>query len=78
MKHENKMKHSQNIETSDTAKQISDLLNNPDLPEPLKDGLAEGLLDMFNSHANQDEFIEYEKSPEYVEMILRGYSAKNE
>jgi len=62
---------------SDTAKQVSDLLNNPNLPEPIKDGLQDGLLDLFNSHINQSEFHDYEKSPEYVEKILRGYAARH-
>ncbi len=67
---------SPNSETSDAAKQISDLLNNSDLPEPIRDGVADGLLDLFNSRINQSEFHDYEKSPEYVEKILRGYETK--
>ncbi len=67
----------ESLKPSDTAKQVSDLLNNPDLPEPIKDGLADGLLDLFNSHINQSEFHDYEKSPEYVEKILRGYAARH-
>ncbi len=51
----------ESLKPSDTAKQVSDLLNNPDLPEPIKDGLADGLLDLFNSHINQTEFNEWEK-----------------
>ncbi len=65
------------LKPSDTAKQVSDLLNNPNLPEPIKDGLQDGLLDLFNSHINQSEFHDYEKSPEYVEKILRGYAARH-
>ncbi len=67
----------ESLKPSDTAKQVSDLLNNPDLPEPIKDGLQDGLLDLFNSHINQSEFHDYEKSPEYVEKILRGYAARH-
>jgi hypothetical protein len=67
----------ESLKPSDTAKQVSDLLNNPDLPEPIRDGLADGLLDLFNSHINQSEFHDYEKSPEYVEKILRGYAARH-
>ncbi len=67
----------ESLKPSNTAKQVSDLLNNPDLPEPIKDGLADGLLDLFNSHINQSEFHDYEKSPEYVEKILRGYAARH-
>jgi hypothetical protein len=67
----------ESLKPSDTAKQVSDLLNNPDLPEPVRDGLQDGLLDLFNSHINQSEFHDYEKSPEYVEKILRGYQAAN-
>jgi hypothetical protein len=68
---------SESLKPSDTAKQVSDLLNNPNLPEPIRDGLADGLLDLFNSHINQSEFHDYEKSPEYVEKILRGYAARH-
>ncbi len=67
----------ESLKSSDTAKQVSALLNNPNLPEPIKEGLADGLLDLFNSHINQSEFHDYEKSPEYVEKILRGYQAAN-
>ncbi len=66
----------ESLKPSDAAKQVSDLLNNPNLPEPIKDGLQDGLLDLFNSHINQSEFHDYEKSPEYVERILRGYAAR--
>ncbi len=66
-----------NKPVSDAAKQVSDLLNNPDLPELIKDGLQDGLLELFNSHINQSEFHDYEKSPEYVEKILRGYAARH-
>ncbi len=67
----------ESLKPSDTAKQVSDLLNNTDLPEPIRDGLQDGLLDLFNSHINQSEFHDYEKSPEYVEKILRGYAARH-
>ncbi len=67
----------ESLETRDAAKQISELLNNPNLPEPIKDGLADGLLDLFNSHIDQSEFHDYEKSPEYVEKVLRGYAARH-
>ncbi len=68
---------SESLKPSDTAKQVSDLLHNPNLPEPIKDGLADGLLDLFNSHINQSEFRDYKKSPEYVEKLLRGYAARH-
>ena len=64
-------------EISQPAQTISDLLNDEELPEPLKEGITDALLDLFNTHINQDEFQDYEKSPEYVEKILRGYQAKN-
>ena len=67
----------ESLETRDAAKQISELLNNPDLPEPIRDGLQDGLTDLYNSHINQSEFHDYEKSPEYVEKILRGYAARH-
>jgi hypothetical protein len=66
----------ESLKPSDTAKQVSDLLNNTDLPEPIIDGLRDGLLDLFNSHIDQSEFRDYENSPEYVEKILRGYAAR--
>ncbi len=66
-----------NKPASNTAKQVSALLNNPDLPEPIRDGLADGLLDLYNSHIDQSDFVEYQKSPEYVEKILRGYAARH-
>jgi len=68
----------ESLKPGDTAKQVSDLLNNPNLPGPIKDGLADGLLDLFNSHISQSEFRDYEKSPEYVEKILRGYEARQQ
>ncbi len=68
----------ESLKTQDAAKQISELLNNPNLPEPIKDGLADGLLDLFNSHIDQSDFVEYQKSSEYVEKILRGYEAKQQ
>jgi hypothetical protein len=67
----------ESLKPSDTAKQVSDLLNNTDLPEPIIDGLRDGLVELFNSHIDQSEFNEYEKSPEYVEKILRGYAARH-
>jgi hypothetical protein len=66
----------ESLKPSDTAKQVSALLNNPDLPEAIKEGLADGLNELFNSHIDQSEFIDYQKSPEYVEKILRGYAAR--
>ncbi len=67
----------ESLKPSDTAKQVSDLLNNSVLPEPIRDGIADGLLELFNTHINQSEFHDYEKSPEYVEKILRGYAARH-
>ncbi len=67
----------ESLPPSATAKQVSDLLNNPDLPEPIRDGLADGLNELFNSHINQSEFIDYQSTPEYVEKILRGYAARH-
>ena len=64
-------------EISQPAQTISDLLNDEELPEPLKEAITDGLLDLFNTRINQDEFLDYEKSPEYVEKILRGYHAEN-
>jgi hypothetical protein len=73
----NEAETADNKPAGDTAKQVSDLLNNPDLPEPIRDGLRGGLLELYNSHIDQSEFDDYEKSPEYVEKILRGYAARH-
>jgi hypothetical protein len=64
-------------EISQPAQTISNLLNDEELPQPLKEAITDGLLDLFNTRINQDEFLDYEKSPEYVEKILRGYHAEN-
>jgi hypothetical protein len=64
-------------EISQPAQTISALLNDEELPQPLKEAITDGLLDLFNTRINQDEFLDYEKSPEYVEKILRGYQAEN-
>jgi hypothetical protein len=64
-------------EISQPAQTISNLLNDEELPQPLKEAITDGLLDLFNTRINQDEFLDYEKSPEYVEKILRGYQAEN-
>ncbi len=67
----------ESTETSDLAKQLSDLLNNPDLPEPIQDGLKDAILDTFNSHISQSEITNFEDSPVYIEMVLRGYAARH-
>jgi hypothetical protein len=67
----------ESTETSDLAKQLSDLLNNPDLPEPIQDGLKDAILDTFNSHISQSEITNFEDSPVYIEMVLRGYSDRH-
>jgi hypothetical protein len=64
-------------EISQPAQTISALLNDEELPQPLKEAITDGLLDLFNTRINQDEFLDYEKSPEYVEKILSGYHAEN-
>jgi hypothetical protein len=64
-------------ETSDLAKQISDLINNPDLPEPIQDGLKDAIIDTFNSHISQKEITNFEDSPVYIDMVLRGYADRH-
>jgi hypothetical protein len=46
--------------------------------EPLRESLADGLNDLYNSHTDQTEVNAHQKSPEYIKKILRGYSHKNE
>jgi hypothetical protein len=60
--------------TSDLAKQLSDLINNPDLPEPIQEDLKDSILNTFSMHADQSEIIKFEDSPQYIEMVLRGYA----
>jgi hypothetical protein len=61
-------------QAGDLAKQISGLLNDPSVPEPLRESLADGLNDLYNSNIDQTEVNAHQKSPEYIEKVLRGYS----
>jgi hypothetical protein len=58
------------------AEYISELLNDPNLPEPIREAIADGLVDMFNSHIDQTECNEHQRSPEYIAKILRGYDLR--
>ncbi len=57
---------------------IANLRNGASFQTLNDDWLADGLLDLFNSHIDQSDFVEYQNSPEYVEKILRGYEAKQQ
>ena len=63
---------SKNIEIENTALLISGLLNNPNVPQRIRDGLSEGVEECFNEDIDQSEIIDYRDSPEYIAMILRG------
>ncbi len=63
-------------ETKTLAEQISEILKNPDIPTELYDAMRVALNDVFNSHIDQSEITEYETSPEFIEMILRGIKKK--
>ncbi len=67
----------ESTETSNLAKQLADLLNNPDLPEPIQEDLKDSILNTFNSHINQSEIRDFEDSPQYIEMVLRGYANRH-
>ena len=57
--------------TSDTAKQVSDLLNNPNTPTALKNGIKNGLDEIFNHELDdQTLLLKFEQSPEYIEKLL--------
>lgn len=58
------------------AERLSALIEDPNLPEPLHDGILDLLTEMFNSHVDQSEFLKYEKSPEYISKLLCGYFSK--
>jgi hypothetical protein len=55
---------------------ISGVLTHPDLPEPMLDLFQRAIADVFNEHIDQSEVDAFEKSPEYIEMIIRGYHRK--
>lgn len=58
------------------AERLSAVIEDPNLPEPLHDGILDLLTEMFNSHVDQSEFLKYEKSPEYISKLLCGYFSK--
>lgn len=55
------------------AEMLSLVLHHPDMPEPLHDGIRDAITNLFNAHVDQDEIAEFERSPTYLEMIIRGY-----
>lgn len=54
------------------AQIISGLLHNPNLPEPLYNGLSEGLTETFNQ-GKAEVKIQNEETPEHVAFVLRAY-----
>lgn len=55
------------------ANHIAFLLNNPDLPEPIYEGLQQGITDAFNSYIDQTEINDETKTAEYIAKVLRGF-----
>lgn len=55
---------------------ISDVLNHPDMPEHLHGCLIEALVTFCNEHIDQDQIGDFQQSPAYIEMRLRGHRAK--
>jgi hypothetical protein len=54
-------------------------LNNPKTPALVVDKFKDAITEIFNDgNFEQTDFLEHEKSPEYIEMILRGAGCKNE
>ncbi len=69
------------IETPDKlslAEMLSGVLNHKDLPAPLLSNFRHALDDFHNSEIDQSEILEYEKSPEHIARILRGYKREAE
>jgi nitrate reductase beta subunit len=59
------------VETpNDIAKQIADLLNNPNVPTRLTDAIQEGLTDVYNNADHQAAINDEWKTPEYIERLL--------
>jgi hypothetical protein len=61
---------SESTETDDLAKQISDVLKNPNLPVELYNAILEGADDIINTTPSvMDE--RFETSPEYIKAVLK-------
>jgi hypothetical protein len=71
MKDNNTEKQHENL-----AVLISGVLNHPDLPEPMREVFREAITTAFNEHIDQSEVDAFEKSPEYIGMIIRGYQRR--
>lgn len=69
----NTTNQNQNPINKELAKQISDLINNPDLPEPLYNYFSQALTDFFNDDIDQTAIVEFQHSPRYIEMLLDNY-----
>ncbi|HEX8286785.1 MAG TPA: hypothetical protein VF556_02250 [Pyrinomonadaceae bacterium] len=63
-------------EHKQAAEFISKLLDDPTLPEPIREAIAGGLVDMYNEHIDTTECNKHQQSTQYIEMILRGYAIK--
>jgi hypothetical protein len=58
------------------AQLLSDVLHHPDLPAPMHCAIQEAITVVFNQHIDQSEIEEFETSPAYIEMIIRGYQKR--
>ncbi len=56
--------------TTDMAKQIADLLNNPNLPPSLVNAIQEGLTDVYNNDLDKEKLSDELTSPEYIARLL--------
>lgn len=65
------------LQMSDIAKQVSDLLNNPNLPPCLSEAIQEGLTDIYNNANDQSAVNGELKTPEYIEKLLSMAAQSN-
>lgn len=59
--------------TRDLAEAIAELLRRDDLPHELAEVIKDGITDLYNSKIDQTEILAFHDSPEFIEMVLRGY-----
>ena len=53
--------------------QISNVLNHPELPKEVSERLQDAMMNAFNDVPDKSDIVKYEKSPENIERILRGF-----
>ena len=56
------------------AEMLSTVLYHKDLPEPLEEGIMKAITDLQNEHIDQAELQAFERSPVFLEMLLRNFS----